>query len=53
MYYVQVLLLSHELENKGFDEDYIQDEIKNINESDNNIRDKEEDDAEKMIFDDL
>ncbi|SPJ10909.1 rhoptry neck protein 4 [Plasmodium sp. DRC-Itaito] len=46
-------LLSHELENKGFDEDYIQDEIKNINESDNNIRDKEEDDAEKMIFDDL
>ncbi|SOV15533.1 rhoptry neck protein 4 [Plasmodium sp. gorilla clade G2] len=46
-------LLSHELENKGFDEDYIQDEIKNINESDNNIRDKEEDDAENMIFDDL
>ncbi|SOV23237.1 rhoptry neck protein 4 [Plasmodium sp. DRC-Itaito] len=46
-------ILSHELENKGFDEDYIQDEIKNINESDNNIRDKEEDDAENMIFDDL
>ncbi|ANQ08181.1 Uncharacterized protein PCOAH_00024780 [Plasmodium coatneyi] len=46
-------LLAAEVEKRGFDEDYIQEEIKNINESDNNIRDKGEDEVENLIFEDL
>nr|ANZ52532.1 rhoptry neck protein 4 [Plasmodium vivax]ANZ52535.1 rhoptry neck protein 4 [Plasmodium vivax]ANZ52540.1 rhoptry neck protein 4 [Plasmodium vivax] len=46
-------LLAAEVEKRGFDEDYIQEEIKNINESDNNVRDKGEDEVENLIFEDL
>ncbi|SBT77040.1 rhoptry neck protein 4, putative [Plasmodium ovale] len=46
-------LLAAELDKRGLDEDYIQEEIKNINDSDHDVRDEGEDEVEKMIFDDL
>ncbi|EUD65482.1 hypothetical protein C922_04222 [Plasmodium inui San Antonio 1] len=46
-------VLAAELEKRGFDEDYLQEEVKNINESDKNVRDKGEDEMENMIFEDL
>ncbi|WBY57471.1 rhoptry neck protein 4 [Plasmodium yoelii yoelii] len=46
-------VLTHEIEKRALGTDYINEEIKNINDFDHNEKDKGEDDVEKAIFDDL
>ncbi|CRG96208.1 rhoptry neck protein 4, putative [Plasmodium gallinaceum] len=46
-------LLANELEKKGLDEDYVKEEIKNINEDGENVNEQGEEEVENLVFEDL
>ncbi|SBT71258.1 rhoptry neck protein 4, putative [Plasmodium malariae] len=46
-------LLANEVEKRAFDEDFIKQELKNISDSESNVRDAGEEEVENVIFEDL